>query len=159
MKDKTILYFVFTIILFSSIVFYTNVDSIKISNYNNPPNPPIIDGPLSGNIRTTYYYNVTVSDPDEDNKIIKIEIDFGDGTTACGGCDGKGPWLSGDIEVMKHSWLKGGTYEITGRIQDEHGEWSSWSEPLSISMDKTKIIYNFIFQKLFFFIPNIYKIL
>ncbi len=159
MKNKIIMFFVCGIILLSTVTIITNANSIKITNYNNPPNSPVIEGPLSGNIRQLYHYNVTVSDPDEDNLIIRIEIDFGDGTTACGGCDGRGPWLSGDTELMKHSWLKEGTYEITGRVLDEHGEWSDWSEPLSVTMVKTKIFFNYIFQKIFFFLPNLYKIL
>ena len=126
---------------------------------NLPPSAPIIDGPSSGKQGRLVCFTVHSSDPDEDNKIIRIEIDFGDGTSACGGCDGRGPWLSGGIEVIKHSWLKEGTYEITGRVLDEHGDWSDWSEPLSVSMIKTKIFYNFIFfQKIALFIPNIYKI-
>lgn len=158
MKNKLVLFFICAMILLSSITVLTNANSMKNSNYNNPPNPPMINGPLSGTIKKTYTFNVTVSDPDEDKYIIRIEINFGDGTTACGGCDGRGPWLSGQIEEMKHSWSKEGTYGITGRVLDEHGAWSNWSEPLSISMQKTKINLNSILQKIFMFLPNIYKI-
>jgi hypothetical protein len=159
MKNKIIIFFICGIILLSTIAISANASSIKILNYNNPPDSPVIEGPLSGNIRQLYLYNVTVSDPDVDNLIIRIEINFGDGTTGCGGCDGRGPWESGDTEIMKHSWLKEGTYEITGRVLDEHGEWSDWSEPLSVTMVKTKIFFNYFFQKIFFFLPNLYKIL
>ena len=158
MKNKLGLFFVCAMILLSCITVLTNANSIIISNDDNPPNPPVIDGPLSGIIKKTYTYNVTVSDPDEDDYIIRIEINFSDGTIACGGCDGRGPWLSGEIEEMKHSWSKEGTYEITGRVLDEHGTWSDWSEPLSVSMLKTKINFNSILQKIFMFLPNIYKI-
>jgi len=110
-----------------------NVTSIN-SDENNPPDPPVIIGPLSGNIRESYSYNVTVSDPDLDDLLIKIEINFGDGITTCGGCDGRGPWNSGDVVEFNHSWIKTGTYAITGRVLDEHGNWSEWSAPLSIIM-------------------------
>jgi len=119
----------------TSLSFAVNANIISInSNVNNPPNPPVINGPLSGHVRVAYSYNVTVSDPDLDDLLIKIEINFGDGITSCGGCDGRGPWYSGDIVQFNHSWIKRGTYAITGRVQDEHFNWSNWSVSLPITM-------------------------
>jgi hypothetical protein len=117
---------------------------------NTKPNPPVIDGPSSGKIKETYTYYITVSDPDEDDLLIKIQINFGDGTTTCGGCDGRGPWHSGEVVEFDHSWTRTGTFGITGRVQDEHGDWSEWSQPLTVTMPKVKTNF-FQFLKNFWF--------
>jgi hypothetical protein len=119
----------------TSLTVAINANIISISsNENTPPNPPVITGPSSGKIKKTYTYDVSVSDPDEEDLIILIEVNFSDGTTACGGCDGRGPWHSGDMVEFTHSWAEIGTFEITGRASDEHGVWSEWSDPLPITM-------------------------
>jgi hypothetical protein len=124
-----------TLFFLTSLTIIVNANIISItSNGNTPPNPPVINGPSSGKIKKTYTYDVTVSDPDEDDLLILVEINFSDGITACGGCDGRGPWHSGDVVDFDHSWTKIGTFNITGRVKDEHGEWSERSDPLPITM-------------------------
>ena len=107
-----------------------------INNYNNPPNPPIITGPTSGNIDETYLYNVTITDPDEDI-MFNLEVDFGDGTVYenCG-CDQS--WQNGTVVKVYHKWRISGSYEITARVQDAYGAWSEWSDPLAVNMPKIK---------------------
>ena len=132
---KILILSICTLFFLTSITFAVNANIILInSNENTPPDPPVINGPSSGKIKETYTYYVTVSDPDEEDILIKIEINFGDGITACGGCDGRGPWHSGEVVEFNHSWAKIGTFGITGRVKDEHGEWSEWSDPLPITM-------------------------
>lgn len=124
-----------TLFFLTSITVAVSAYTISITSTDNtPPDPPVISGPLSGKIKRTYTYDVTVSDPDEQDLLIIIEINFSDGTTACGGCDGRGPWHSGDVVEFDHSWTKIGTFNITGRVKDEHGEWSGWSDPIPITM-------------------------
>ncbi len=149
-----------TLFFLTSITFAVNANISINSNENNPPNPPVINGPSSGKIKIAYTYNVTVSDPDEDDHIIRIKINFSDGTTACGGCDGRGPWSSGDVVEFTHSWYRTGTYEITGSIQDEHGIWSEWSNPLPITMpcSYNKPILQFL-ELLFQRFPHAFPIL
>jgi carboxyl-terminal processing protease len=108
------------------------------NNDNNPPNPPMITGPTSGKIGETYLYNVTITDPDED-VMFNLEVDFGDGIVHedCG-CGQS--WQNGTVVELSHKWRKTGSYGITARVQDAYGEWSEWSEPLSISMPKSKTI-------------------
>jgi hypothetical protein len=132
---KILILSICTLFFLTSINFAVNANIISInSNENTPPNSPVINGPLSGKIKEAYTYDVTVSDPDEDDHLILIEINFSDGKTACGGCDGRGPWHSGDVVEFEHSWKREGTYGITGRVKDEHGEWSEWSDPLPVTM-------------------------
>ena len=102
-----------TLFFLTSITVAVNAYTISITSTDNtPPDPPVISGPLSGKIKRTYTYDVTVSDPDEQDLLIIIEINFSDGTTACGGCDGRGPWHSGDVVEFDHSWTKIGTHSI-----------------------------------------------
>ena len=129
---------------------------------NNPPNPPIITGPLSGRIKETYVYNITVTDPDEDDYLLELEIDFGDGIIVerCG-CDT--PWENGETIEIEHRWEKSDTYEITGRVMDVYGEWSNWSDPLVVSMPKNKPYINTPFlqflENFFEKYPNAFPIL
>jgi len=135
---KILILSICTLFFLTSITFAVNANILSIkSTENTPPDSPVINGPSSGKIKETYTYYVTLSDPDEDVLLIKIEINFGDGTTTCGGCDGRGPWHSGDIVDFEHSWRRKGTFEVTGRVQDEHGVWSDWSDPLPITMPYT----------------------
>ena len=124
-----------TLFFLTSLTFAVNANIMSItSNEDTPPNPPVITGPSSGKIKKTYTYDVAVSDPDAEDLLIIIEINFSDGTTSCGGCDGRGPWHSGDVVEFEHSWTKIGTFGITGRVQDEHGAWSNWSDPFPVTM-------------------------
>ena len=132
---KILILSICTLFFLTSITVAVNANILLInSNENTPPNPPVINGPSSGKIKRNIIYDVTVSDPDEEDHLIVIEINFSDGTIECGGCDGRGPWHSGDVVDFNHSWAKEGTFEITGRVKDEHGVWSEWSDPLPITM-------------------------
>jgi hypothetical protein len=158
---KILILTICTLFILTNLTFAVNANVISTnSNGNTPPNPPIINGPTSGIIKRTYTYDVTVSDPDEGNLLILIEINFSDGTTACGGCDGRGPWHSGDVVEFEHSWTKEGTYGITGRVQDEHGEWSEWSDPLPVTMPYSYNNLLLRFSELLFHrFPNTFPVL
>jgi hypothetical protein len=157
---KILILSICTLFFLTSITFAVNANIISItSNGNTPPNPPVITGPSSGKIREGYIYSVTVSDPDENDVIINIQISFGDGITTCGGCDGLGPWHSGDVQQFNHSWIRTGTFKITGRAEDEHGEWSKWSDPLPITMPYTNKPIPQFFESLFQRFPNAFPIL
>jgi len=136
---KILVFFTVMLMIFTSMSFFVSANEIKIgkTSFNNPPNPPELTGPVNGKIDQNYIYYITVSDPDED-LLLRIEIDFGDGITEiCGGCTTR-PWQSGEIVTVDHRWSKTDTYAVSARVQDEHGAWSDWSEPLSVTMPKFK---------------------
>ncbi len=140
MKRKII-----SILLLLSIASLTTTVTVSasiISNNNTtPPDPPEITGPTSGKIREYYTYYVKVTDPDENDYLSKLEIDFGDGVVV-EDCGCNRPWENGEVIEVQKMWKKTGTYEIKGRVMDVHGEWSNWSDPLSVTMPRSKIIHN-----------------
>lgn len=115
------------------------VNKNKVSCIDNtPPNPPIIDGPTSGKVGEVYTYEVTVSDPDDNEGLIKLEIDFGDEIiTKESGCCGA-VWENGQVVNISYKWNQSGNYEITGRVMDAQFEWGNWSDPLIVHISKFK---------------------
>lgn len=158
MKKKMINISLFLSIISLVLTIITSANTIVINNDNTPPNPPEITGPTSGKIREYYTYYVTLTDPDEDDYLSKLEIDFGDGVLVeeCG-CNR--PWENGEVLEVQNMWKKTGTYEVKGRVMDVHGAWSDWSDPLSVTMPRNKMIHNNLkdlFQR--FSLPIIEKI-
>jgi hypothetical protein len=123
-------------------LFLVTMNENKQIIYNNPPNPPEITGPLFGKVEKSYVYYFTVTDPDEYDGLWELEIDFGDEIVIEKSCDSGEcvPWDNGETVEIKHMWKITGTYEITARVMDVYGEWSEWSDPLSVSMPKNKAI-------------------
>lgn len=123
--------------IFVYMLVFTTMVSVTVSA-NNPPDPPIITGPTSGTIDTRYDYQITVTDPDED-VLVRMEVDFGDGTTEyCGTCGTK--WESGTIIPVSHTWKEPGTYDVTARVKDVHHAWSNWSDPQIVTLPKAKSV-------------------
>jgi len=122
-------------------------DAIRIFNYvrcvrgglsdNQPPNTPDIpDGPSSGKHSVEHNYTTSTSDPNSDQ--IYYWFDWGDDSNS----GWLGPFNSGGECTGSHTWTSQGTYEIRVKAKDSNGAQSEWSDPLSISMPKTKLIGN-----------------
>lgn len=134
MKNKLVLFFVCAMLLFSSITILANANPMKISDDNHPPNPPEIVGPASGKIDTLYTYSITLSDPDEYDGLLRLEVTFEEGIiTILPGCCGK-VWENPTTFNYTYKWKNSGNYNITGRVMDTYGNWSEWSNPLPITM-------------------------
>ena len=84
--------------------------------------------------RQGYYF--TVTDPDEDDFLLELEVDFGDGLIVerCG-CDI--PWDNGETVEVEHKWKKSGDYFIKAKVKDYGGFWSDWGT-LEITVVKQK---------------------
>lgn len=109
---------------------------------NDPPNPPVIKGPTSGQRWKTYTFNFTITDPDGDD-LQRLEVDFGDATTGVTLSE----WHSGDTVQVSHKWRRTGSYQIKARVQDIHGAWSDWGAS-EISIPKSMAYRCFILERI-----------
>ena len=94
---------------------------------NLPPSRPTITGPTEGTVKVETAYNFTSTDPEGDN--VYYFIDWGDGSNS----SWIGPYLSNDVITQSHTWSKKGTYTISAKAKDIHGNESDWGT-LSITM-------------------------
>ncbi len=94
--------------------------------FNSPPEIPIITGPTSGQYGEEHTFEITASDPD--NNDIYYYIDWGNGTI-----EKKGPYDSGKTINVKHTWNEKGKYTIRVRSRDIYDEKSDWAT-LEVSM-------------------------
>ena len=112
---------------------------ISITNnegfFNSPPEKPTITGPTSAQYGEEQTYEITATDPDDND--IYYYIDFGDGTEEII----KGPYDSGKKSYVKHTWEKKGTYNIKVRSRDSYDEKSDWVT-LEVAMPKNKSYIN-----------------
>ena len=114
-------------------VFSTTV----VADDNNPPNPPKIRGSNSVKVGETYSCEITLTDPDQDDVMFNLEVDFGDGVIHIDcGC-GKS-WQNGTVLEVSHKWKNSGSYGITARVEDASGDWSEWSDPFIVIVTKPR---------------------
>ncbi|MCJ7570575.1 MAG: hypothetical protein MUO82_01680, partial [Candidatus Thermoplasmatota archaeon] len=94
---------------------------------NNPPGQPSKPvGPTSIEIGVVYSYSSSAMDNDED--LVRLKFDWGDGNQS-----DWSDYVSSNITVeMNHYWDNISNYNIRVLAQDEHGENSTWSEPLEV---------------------------
>jgi hypothetical protein len=119
-------------------------DTVTITAGNTAPNKPSKpSGTTSGKINTAYTYTTSTTDPDGNQ--ISYWFDWGDGANS----GWVGPYASGANGSANHTWTKKGNYQITVKAKDTNGAESDWSDPLSISMPKTRLYINNMFQIFF----------
>ena len=107
--------------------------SLQIAGSSQPPmKPESPQGPIEGKVRENYEFSTFTIDPDNDN--IYYLFDWGDDIFS----DWAGPYESGEICKISHSWNKKGNYEIKVKAKDINGLQSEWSDSLEIIMPKNK---------------------
>ncbi len=116
---------------------------------NNPPNKPIINGPVGGNIGISYTFTFTSTDPDEDD--VKYYIEWGDGTSS----ESIGFQASGSSYSDEHTWYITGYYVIKAKVKDIYGAESEWAT-FEVSMPRNKVV-NFLFLRLLNNHPCLFK--
>ena len=127
--------------------FYEYIDMYTFNLYGDPslvlqginvegkPFKPLTpSGPLNGKTMEEYTYTTSTNDPNNDQ--LYYIWDWGDGTIS----DWIGPYDSGEECSNSHIWNYRGSYIIKVKSKDENGGQSPWSEPLSISMPKSRVI-------------------
>ena len=128
--------------------------TITIEN-TKPDKPETPSGETSGSNGNEYTYSSSTTDPQNDQ--VYYLWDFGDGTNS----GWLGPYNSGLTVEVSHTWEEEGNYEIKVRAKDTSGLLSDWSDPLTISMPRNRIINVFILfiQKIMQKFPIIEKII
>jgi len=98
---------------------------------NEPPNAPIIDGLASGKAGVEYNYTFVTVDPEEYG--IYYWIDWGDGNNT----SWIGPYISGEMITVSHTWTEQGKYTISAKAKDTRGAESEWGY-LEVTMPKNQ---------------------
>jgi len=104
---------------------------IKIKAFdNNPPEKPSKpSGPAKGDPDTEYAFSTSSTDADGD-QVSYYLWDWGDGNFS--------DWL--DTNEATYTWTSEDNFEVRVMAKDEHGGESDWSDPLSFSTPKNKVI-------------------
>ncbi|UCD13331.1 MAG: PQQ-like beta-propeller repeat protein [Thermoplasmatales archaeon] len=101
---------------------------IKVAGENQPPVSPIIEGPTRGKVGVKYEYNFSLSDPEDD--LMHLKIDWGGGNIT----GWLGPYQSGQVIKINHTWFVVGDYDIKAKAKDIYGAESEWSDILIVTI-------------------------
>jgi hypothetical protein len=101
-----------------------------------PNKPNIPEGPNKGEPEIEYTFSTSTTDNEGDD--IYYLFDWNDGSNS----GWIGPYNSGEIITMNHTWAEKGTYRVKVKAKDTNNNESPWSDPLYISIPKIKI-FNF----------------
>ena len=104
--------------------------AVKIQYSPDPPDIPI--GPKNGKPGETYSFKAKGLDFDGDN--VKYAWDWGDESEI----EYTDFYNSGEQVETMHSWDEKAEYNVKVKVIDTNGYESSWSDPLKISISKTK---------------------
>jgi len=137
----------------SDVVSFDTV--VEIENYLDKPTKP--SGKTSIKVGETYAYSTSGTDPNNDGDLWYI-FDWGDEEYGF-----SGPHSSGQIGLASHKWTEEGDYEIKVIVFDSYGRISPWSDPLSITITKSRSINNHplldILENFFSNHPNLFPLL
>jgi len=133
-------------------------EELAVSVINDPPEKPLTpDGPTGGKgglFGKTYTYTTSADDPNLHR--VKYGWDW-DGDMIVD------QWTafydSGETVSASHKWTTKGEYDIRVKAVDEYDAEGNWSDPLKVSMPKTKTEQFSILQKLMDLFPILEKIL
>jgi len=115
---------------------FSNPKTVIISE-NNPPNKPSKpSGQTNGKKGEEYIYTTSTTDPDGDD--VFYLFDWGNGMTSFI----LGPYESGSECSASNIWFEDGNYQIKVKSIDEYGAESEWSDPLSVTMPRSKKIFS-----------------
>ena len=118
------------------------LQGVNVEGKPEKPMTPV--GPSNGKINQEYTYTTSTSDPDGDK--VYYMWDWGDGSFS----DWLGPYDSGEECSASHIWVEQGSHSIKVKAKDINGIHGPWSDPLRVSMPKSKEInrpvFNFLEQ-------------
>ena len=121
-------------------------------NINEIPSKPTIYGPINGKVSEEHEYKFITTDPNGDD--VFIYVDWGDSTNS----NWVGPYESGEVIIIQHSWSEEGTYLITARAHDENGYYG-FVNTKEIYRPKSNVILNFLFNCFVDYFPLLNRLL
>lgn len=107
---------------------------------NQFPSIPDIAGPVKGKPEVEYTYTFQSMDPDGD--AIYYCINWSDGTDEI--CIG--PYTSGELVEVSHSWDEQGTYVVQAKAVDVYDDESDWGM-LTVQMPRVVSIWSWLAQQ------------
>ena len=117
--------------------FLLKYDPNIYSDNNRPNKPDRPSGETKIKINQLYTYSSAASDPDGDLLSYSYLWDDGNLTFV--------EWInSDDTTSASYSWGRIGSYDIKVRARDQYGFVSDWSDPLSVTMSRTRAWFRFI---------------
>lgn len=116
---------------------------------NAPAIPARPDGPTNVKPNRKATYTTSTIDPNDDQ--VYYLFDWGDGTDS----GWIGPFDSGASASASHRWSEG-EYNVRVKAKDTNDEESDWSEPLAVSVPRSRFIINHPFLEFFYsFLRNL----
>lgn len=109
---------------------------------NKPPNTPIGSGPTSVKPGKSYEYDFELLDPNGDDMFLLV--DWGDGIIE----EWSGPFESGEIVTIRHTWGGEGTYSVKYKAKDVFYAESGWGT-LEVIAPRNKFLVNSLFLNFF----------
>ncbi len=94
------------------------------------PNKPIIDGTVEAGIEEECAFSTSTSDPI--NREIQYQFDWGDGSNS----DWLGPYESGNLITLSHSWNEKGLYQVRVKAKNSDNVESQWSDCIIVHIPK-----------------------
>ena len=121
---------------------------------DSPSKPSTPDGPTEGKVGQSQTYSTSTSDPNGDD--ISYGWDWNGDSVVDEWTDFKS---SGTPVSTSHTWTSGFTGEIKVKGKDTNDEEGPWSDPLAVSMPRSKQATYPLLQKLLELFPNAFPLL
>lgn len=102
--------------------------ALVVSPVLSAPFPPQIEGSSEGDIGREMTFNIVTTDPG--NFDVYYWVDWGDGTYD----EWVGPYASGVVTAIGHTWSAEGNYTITAKAKNTLGSEGGWSDPFSVTI-------------------------
>jgi len=125
-------------------VNYSTIDMVNVTvnnSKNQPPEAPVINGPISGKIGKKQVYTIVSEDP-EDNDVYYY-IEWGDQTNT----SWIGPYSSNNEVIVNHTWSEKGNYTIKAKAKDIYDAESKWGT-FKVTMPKHQFFIIWCFTRL-----------
>ena len=120
---------------------FSTLKKVQIGN-EQPNKPSRPTGPINGKMGIEYNYSTSSTDPQGND--LYYFFYWGDGTNS----GWLGPYKSGEEVKASNIWQIKANYKIRVKAKDTNGHESEWSDPLTVSMAKTKFIQSIFFNKI-----------